>query len=439
MRDILVTILILGSLPFILKRPYVGVLVWSWISYMNPHRLTWSFAYDFPFAQVVAITVLLSLLMNKEKKSIPVDGVLIIWVLFLVWITITTIFAIHGDLALENYESAIKIQFFTFITMMCMRDLRRIHLLIVVICLSIGFFSIKGGVFTILTGGKFWVYGPPHSFLSENNALALATLMVIPLMYYLSVVSEHKYLKWAWLAAIFLSGASVLGSQSRGAFLAIVALGSFHWWQSKTKVVSGVAIIILASVGFAFMPQSWHDRMNTMRNYEDDPSASARITAWQLSKNIADVRLTGGGFNTYTQYTYTKYLYPVERAFVAHSIYFSVLGSHGWPGLIMFLSILGLTWRSLSQTEKRTRDEPQHFSMNVLSRMLKLSLLVYMTGGAFLSLAYFDLPWHVIALSCLLKNQLKQKNLPRVQPEPGRRNLPNNGQRPEYNGSTQVI
>lgn len=55
MRDILVTALILGSLPFILRRPYIGILVWAWVSYMNPHRLTWVFAYDLPFAQIVGV------------------------------------------------------------------------------------------------------------------------------------------------------------------------------------------------------------------------------------------------------------------------------------------------------------------------------------------------------------------------------------------------
>jgi hypothetical protein len=46
MRSLLVALLVFGSLPIIIVRPHVGVLVWSWIGYMNPHRLTWGFAYD---------------------------------------------------------------------------------------------------------------------------------------------------------------------------------------------------------------------------------------------------------------------------------------------------------------------------------------------------------------------------------------------------------
>ena len=42
MRDIVLTLVIFGTLPFILWRPHIGVLVWTWIGFMNPHRLTWS-------------------------------------------------------------------------------------------------------------------------------------------------------------------------------------------------------------------------------------------------------------------------------------------------------------------------------------------------------------------------------------------------------------
>ena len=60
LRDIVLTLTILGSLPVILKRPYVGVLMWCWLSYMNPHRLAWDFAYGKPFAQLIAIVTIIA-------------------------------------------------------------------------------------------------------------------------------------------------------------------------------------------------------------------------------------------------------------------------------------------------------------------------------------------------------------------------------------------
>ena len=50
MRDYVLTLLILGLLPVCVWRPWIGILVWYWFGLMNPHRLTWDFAYSMPFA-----------------------------------------------------------------------------------------------------------------------------------------------------------------------------------------------------------------------------------------------------------------------------------------------------------------------------------------------------------------------------------------------------
>jgi len=81
MRDLVITLIVFGSIPFILKKPYIGLLMWCWLGYMNPHRLSWGFAYDFPFAQVIAIVTMLAIFLDKEKKQIPITGLVIVTLL----------------------------------------------------------------------------------------------------------------------------------------------------------------------------------------------------------------------------------------------------------------------------------------------------------------------------------------------------------------------
>ena len=401
MRDILVTLLIFGSLPFILRHAYIGVLVWSWVSYMNPHRLAWGFAYSMPFAMIVALTLFVSFLFSREKQKLPMNATLAIWILFIVWMGISTFNAIYPDAAMTMYTAILKVQVMTFITMMLITDERKLDLLIWVIVGSIGFFSVKGGMFTLLTGGAFRVYGPPSSNIEENNALAVAVLMVIPMMIYLYRATANKWIRYGLVFSIVMSLVAVVGSQSRGAILAIMAVGFFFWLKTKAKVVSGIAIVLLAALLLAFMPESWHERMDSITNYEEDNSSLQRLNSWQYSINVANDRLTGGGLQSWSKQTFAVYAPHPEWVYVAHSIYFSVLADHGWPGLIMFLSIIGLTWRNLSQVIKRTKED--HSSPpNVLARMLQVSLVAYLAGGAFLSLSYFDLPWHLIAIAVLL-------------------------------------
>ena len=61
MRDLLVFAIVIVVLLRVFARPHVGIYLWTWISLMNPHRLTWGLAYEFPFAAVTGGVTLISL------------------------------------------------------------------------------------------------------------------------------------------------------------------------------------------------------------------------------------------------------------------------------------------------------------------------------------------------------------------------------------------
>lgn len=403
-RDTLVTLAVLALLPMILRRPWVGILAWSWISYMNPHRQTWGFAYDMPFALLIAATLMVSMVLNKEKFRLPWGGTLFLWLIFLAWMSLSTALAIFPERAMTLYSTVMKIQFMTLVTLMLITDMSKIRALIWVIVGSIGFYSVKGGLFTLLTGGGYRVYGPSESYLAENNAMALATLIIIPLMIYLyNIHRDNRWLRWLLGISILLSTISVFGSQSRGALIGIAAVAGFYWLKSHSKIITGTGLVILAVLTFSFMPDSWHERMSTITNYQEDESAMSRIHAWEYSINIASDRLTGGGFNSWSANTYAIYSPESQTTnIVAHSIYFAVLADHGWPGLVMFMTLLFIAWRNLARIIAQNRHPDPEFNVSLLAKMLQVSMIAYMSGGAFLSLSYFDLPWHIIAISILL-------------------------------------
>nr|WP_243760281.1 putative O-glycosylation ligase, exosortase A system-associated [Aestuariicella hydrocarbonica] len=405
----LVTLAVLITLPYIFKRPYIGVLVWSWLSYMNPHRMCWGFAFDMPFAQIVALVLIAAMCLDKSKKSLPYDKTLIIWALFLTWITITSIFALFPESAWILYIKVLKIQLVTFFTMILLTDQKKINQLIWVIVLSIGYFSVKGGVFTLVHGGAFRVWGPPGGYIEENNSLALATLMIVPLMVYLYQITPKKWIRYSLAGAIILSLLSALGSQSRGALLAVIAVGGYFWLVSSHKIITGPTLILLAFLGFSFMPGSWHERMDTIQNYEEDASAMQRLNAWQYSINVASDRLTGGGMQAWKLESFLIWAPNPHYVHSAHSIFFSILGDHGWPGLVLFLLILAMSWWNLSWVIKNAKGTESA----KLAKMIKVSLVAYCSGGAFLSLAYFDLPWHFYAIAILLRHQNKIQEVPK--------------------------
>ena len=54
MRDLLLLGILVSALPFAVMYTWVGVLLWNWISLMNPHKLAFGFAFDAPFAAAAA-------------------------------------------------------------------------------------------------------------------------------------------------------------------------------------------------------------------------------------------------------------------------------------------------------------------------------------------------------------------------------------------------
>ncbi len=404
MRDVFVTFVVLGSIPFILARPYVGVLMWAWLGFMNPHRLAWGFAVNLPFAQVIAITTLFAMLFSQERKRIPWTRETFVLLLFIVWMLITTFFAFNQIGAWQQWDKVWKIQLMVFVTLILMQRIERLQALIWVIVLSLGFYGVKGGIFTITTGGNYRVYGPQESFIGGNNEIALALIMVIPLMRYLQLTSERWWVKKGMTAAMGLSTVSILGTHSRGALIGIAAMFLFLILKSRKRFTFACVLALVIPLGLLIMPQKWFDRMQSISNYEQDASAQGRINAWRFAYNLAQDRpIVGGGFETFRPELFAVYAPVPEDPHDAHSIYFEVLGEHGFVGLFLFVSLGLVAWLSCSQLFKLARGHPELVGLSDLGRMVQVSLVGYAAGGAFLGLAYFDLYYNLVGIVILAK------------------------------------
>jgi probable O-glycosylation ligase (exosortase A-associated) len=312
------------------------------------------------------------------------------------------------------WERVIKIVFMLFIALYLLHSKEQVQALIWIIAGSIAFYGIKGGLFTLRQGAESRVYGPAGSFIEENNAMALATIMTIPLLYYAFLRAAGHWARWGLVAAMVLCGFSVLGSHSRGGLIAIVVMLAFLWWKSHGKLVTSLILVLLVAVGFGFMPEKWMNRMRTIEAYEKDASAMARINAWQTAFNVAKDRPLGGGFELASPSVFARYAPDPRVPRAAHSIYFQVLGEHGFPGLGLFLLLWLLVWLDTSWIIRRSRDRTELAWASDLARMVQVSLLGYFVGGAFLSLAYYDVPYNLL-VAVVLTRLLVEKELTRVE------------------------
>jgi len=414
MRDIFVTLIILGSLPFILRRPFVGVLVWCWLGFMNPHRLCWGFARDFQFAQIVAITTLASILLNKEPKQIPWTRETKVLLLFIIWMFITTFFALNPAGAWGQWDKVWKIQLMIFVTLMIVRTPEQLKALVWITALSIGFYGVKGGIFTITTGGVHTVLGPSATFIGVRGGIALALNMTIPLMRYLQLNTQQVWVRRGLTAAMVLTAFAIIGTQSRGGFLGAIVVGLFLTLKSRKKILyTALAVIVAASI-VSFMPAEWGERMGTIQTYEQDASAMGRINAWKFAYNLAsDHAIFGGGFECFRGWLFDQYAPNPDDVHDAHNIFFEVLGEQGFIGLFLYVLLLLFAWRTGSWTISNAKNNPKTKWMADLASMVQVSIAAYVAGGSFLGLAYFDYYYHLIAILVLTKIML-EKELTRI-------------------------
>jgi putative inorganic carbon (hco3(-)) transporter len=410
MRDILVIAIVMAGCLAALRRPWIGIMLWTWLSIMNPHRYTWGLAYSAPLAAMAAASVMLGLLMTKDRES-PFKASPVTWyVVFMVWMTLSWLAGIDPAGDYEQWKKVMKIDIMIVLSLMLLHNKQHIFALMWVCAGSLALLGLKGGIFTLSSGGTFRVWGPPGSFIQDNNEFALALVMTIPLLRFLQLQLPKGIARHGMTVAMVLCAAAALGSQSRGGLLAISAMSFYFWWHGKNKVRIGILLLLIAIPLVAFMPDSWSDRMSSISNYEEDPSAMGRISAWWSAWNSAFRYPFGVGFNSARPELFALYSPYPTAVHAAHSIYFQVLGNHGFVGLFLFLGIFIATWRSAGWLRRNKSLSPDTQWCSDLGTFCQVSLAGYAVGGAFLSLSYFDLPYNIMVMVVLTRIWVEKKS-----------------------------
>jgi probable O-glycosylation ligase (exosortase A-associated) len=406
LRDIAVVgLAVLGSVVAI-RRPWIGVLTWTWVSLMNPHRLCWGFAVDFPIAMMTAVGTLLGFIFSQDRKEMPFKGApVVVLAAYMIWKTLSWRFGFNPAADYAAWDKVMKIDFMILVALALLRTKEHIVALAWVATFSVAILGIKGGVFTILHAGAYRVFGPTASFIADNNHFALALVMTIPLMRFLQLQLPHGWPRHLMTVGMVLVAASVFGSHSRGALVAVTAMAVLLWWRGGRQFGFGLMIVAAAATLIVFMPDAWSERMATIDDPTEDRSAMGRFSAWWVAWGIAKNEFFGAGFYAARADLFLAYSpYGMEYGTpVAHSIYFQIMGHHGFVGLLLFLSLYISTWYTCWRIRVESRGIDQARWCSDLAGMAQVSLVGYATGGAFLNLAYFDLPLNVMVLAVLTR------------------------------------
>ncbi len=405
MRDILVLILLAGGIGLTLYRPWLGVLVLAFFGYANPHRYAWGFSTTLPVYQVLLIFAFLAFFFAKDRQPIPSDWRIPIFYLLWLWFLVTTIASPLGDIAWEKLWEVSKVYIPLILTLSLIDTPRKLFWLLVVIGLSFGVLAAKGGIFAIQKGFMHRVWGPDGTMYGGNNEFAIATLISIPLLVLTYRQLKNSDIKWqrllGWFAGICtpLAIASVISSWSRGALLGMFVLYILIWWNSKHKIMLILLAALVASNAALFLPDAWFARMETIKTYEEDGSAMSRIEAWEDGISyVLHNPILGAGFDGWR--------YVTQRDW--HSSYVEILAEHGFPGALLWGTLVFGTLISLTRIIGKTKTISGLSLEKDMAIMLRASIIAYLSGSTTLGITYWDLIYQLIFCAVLLKLFVKR-------------------------------
>lgn len=208
-------------------------------------------------------------------------------------------------------------------------------------------------------------------------------------------------------------GAAFVWAGSRGGFLALLGVGLFLLVRYRAVAVrwrvAGVGV--LAAVVFLIASDQYWQQMGTLLEPAEDYNTTAetgRIQVWERGlEYMLDRPLFGVGPNNFAVAEGLLSPLAVRQQYgfgvrwtAPHNSLIQVGAEMGLPGLLLFLALLGATFRLLARVQQRgRRARPGQADPRALAQALTASLIGFSIGAFFLSLAYSPMLYTLIALA----------------------------------------
>lgn len=426
MRDFMMLGGMFFLIPLACSDALAAYIVWGWTAALSPKYYLYGFMQDIRYNMLFAL-IALTLMLVKRRNKEPFNATPT-FMLMLALLSHSMLCIAFGY-PLNPFNQILGEQFFKSI-LFCLvmfwfvKDRNDMHAMFIMFGLGLGFHGVVEGLKVIVSGGGHHVSGIPTSMMSDNNHFGVAMVIVVPLLYYLQQYSSSKLARIGFFSGMLLTIVAILGTNSRGAMVALGVVGIWFFLTSQYKFRASLVLAVGIAVVFFVAPESWFERMDTIADAGQDSSFMGRVAAWKISSAIAVQNpIFGGGFHSlqvqhvWEQFKYSQGLLgfihtpePDLRAKAAHSIYFEILGDMGFVGLFLFLSIFANAIWARYQIKAMIKDKSEQYAWALdKANALMLAILAYLVGGGAVSLAYFELPFMLAMLMEMLRQYVKRE------------------------------
>jgi len=262
----------------------------------------------------------------------------------------------------------------------------------------------------------------------DANDFATLAVMALPFGVYFMVRPSPLWRRFAGAAAVILLLMSFIWAGSRGGFLALLAVGAFLLLRYRAIHVRWriLTTALLALVFAAAATDTYWEKMKTILEPKDDyniTTEEGRLQVWKrgvgymLQHPVLGVG--AGNFptaeGTISSIARARSLGRGWKWSVSHNSYVQVGAELGVPGLILFVAMFWSAFGGLRAVQRSQPPPPRGERSPPpaqLAQTIAASLIGYMVGGFFLSLAYRDLLYVLLGLAVGLRKTLPGGGVP---------------------------
>jgi O-antigen ligase len=369
---------------------FLTLILYTALAYFRPYELSPAFEWTRWLPYWVAIAMLAIFIPSQfaSEGNITARPKEVKLALFLGLIAIISIpQAIDPALSWEVFYTLYVKTLIVFIVMVnALRTERRLRTMILLALVTGGVMSITA-LFDY-SAGRTGIYAERanvaiSNMFGEPNSLALHLVTMIPLALVLAIGSKNPLKKLLYFGGSLAMIAGVFATFSRGGFLGLCGAGFVLAWKlGRRNRFAIVGIVVIAVVAAMFLaPGGYGARVGSIINPMGDTSATARralltrsvwvaLTSPFLGVGIGNLRVV------------------LIHDQVSHNAYTQIAGDMGLIALALYVMLLVVPFRRLAAIERETMKEQHYSRYYYLAVGLQASLVGYMVGSFFLSVAY---------------------------------------------------
>jgi putative inorganic carbon (HCO3(-)) transporter len=403
---------------------FAALILYLWFALFRPMDWVWFDISSLRLSLLIGLLLLVPCLLTGIFPYVS-HGLSLFALLFFGCTLLAQTSAVNVDLGWMWIDTFGRLVTVSLLLISLITTPQRFYWVLLTVAVSFGIHPAKAGLVSILKGGGSIAEGIGGAF-ADNNGYAVGMVMIIPLLLAVAQNTRERWMRYGLYAAVPLSAVAVVATNSRGGFVGLAAAMMVWVLMQRRRATSAVLVTAVVAIGLAYGPisEDYKERLGSIKTYEQEGDASAlgRLHFWNTAMLMVQDRPLGVGLRNY-EVAYNLYddsYGAFGRGRAVHSSHFQVLAEVGYPGITAYAMIfsyaLYVAWRIRRRSFDKSLSPGASRFLFTVSVALMTSIVGFLVGGSFVSLALNDLTWvsfgMLVSLDRLSLKMLAQPEVP---------------------------